>query len=160
MKNIINKLSTFAVNIVAIIYVIFDEIFVYCSNTFTLFLQHIPKLDRLFDIINSILSVTNKYVLLCYFMVLLAISELMGIAAFMELANNNIPVFIALYTIKFIPFFIMNYIFKETKDRLLTIVWFNYCYLKIVMCTTYLKNVEVIIKVKAMFVNIKIKIFK
>ena len=160
MKNIITKLSNFVVSIIAIIYVVFDEIFVYCSNKFIILLQYFPNFDKIIIYVNSKLGLTNKYILLCYFMVLLIVSELLGIAAFMELANSNIPVFIALYIIKFIPFFIMNYIFKETKDRLLTIVWFNYCYLKIVICTTYLKNVETILRIKALFVNMKQKIFK
>lgn len=149
------KLFRIILNIIAIIYFIFDEIFLYLSNKLTLVLSKIPKISEIKIKIDEFLLYLDKYVIFGLFICFLGISELLGIFSFIILAKGFIIPFIILYIVKFIPFFVMNYIFKVTKHKLLDIIWFKYCYLKVCQFTDYLKSTEIFIKVSELKVKIK-----
>ena len=56
--------------------------------------------------------------------------------------------FLIVYIIKFLPFFLMSFVFNCAKEELLTIRWFFYCYTKVGQFTDYLKGTEIVITVK------------
>ena len=152
------KLLRFLVNIIAVIYLVFDEIFVYLSTKLNELIFKIKSFEVLVLKFNDLLYRTNRYFILIYFLILLVVSELIGIYAFVALSHANIAVFIFLYIIKFIPFFVLNYIFKQTKEKLLSISWFNYMYFKVTSIAEYLKNTEIAIRCKQIIANLKEKI--
>ncbi len=141
------------INALAVVYVLFDEAFVLISNT----ISKIISKYKIFLKLNVYIRALNKYILLLILIFLFGISELIGIYSFMFLASGNLYAFIVLYIVKFAPFFVVSYIFNVAKDILLEIKYFNYCYLKIVAVTDYLKNTTVILKAKDIKDNIKYK---
>lgn len=142
------KLFRFFINITAIIYLVFDETFVFVYNKIANFLAKFPSIEMIKEYWRIKISEMNKYIVLVILLGHLAVSELLGILSFMLLAKGLFIPFVAFYIFKFFPFFLMNFIFTCAKDELLTIAWFNYCYIKIIQFTDYLKETEIIIKVK------------
>ena len=149
------KLFRLFINITAIIYLIFDETFVFVYNSIAKFLSKFPSIDRIRDYWKIKISEMNKYLVLGFLLGHLVVSELLGILSFMLLAKGLIIPFIVIYVIKFLPFFMMSFIFNSAKEELLTISWFNYCYTKVVQFTDYLKGTEIVIRVKLYRDNIK-----
>lgn len=131
-------------NIIAIIYIIFDEVFIYFSTK----LNNLIVKYNLFQNLNQKLRSLHRYNILILLILVLGVSELIGILSFVFLAKGSLVIFITLYIIKFFPFFVVSYIFKHTKDILLEIDFFKYCYEKICVFTDYLKTMEIIIKIK------------
>lgn len=142
------KLFRFFINITAIIYLIFDETFIFVYNGVANFLAKFSSLDVIKEYWRIKISEMNKYIVLTILLGHLVVSELLGILSFMLLAKGLLIPFIAFYIFKFFPFFLMNFIFNCAKDELLTIGWFNYCYVKVIQFTDYLKETEIVIKVK------------
>ena len=136
------------INITAIIYLIFDEMFVFVYNKISNFLAKFPSMEVIKTYWRIKISEMNKYLVLGFLLSHLLASELLGILSFMLLAKDMIASFVVLYIVKFLPFFLMSFVFDCAKEELLTIRWFNYCYTKVVQFTDYLKGTEIVIKVK------------
>lgn len=130
----------------------FDETFVFLSNKLNNFISKY----KLFEVLNTKLKSLHKYNILIILIIILGISELIGLLSFIFLAKGSFSIFIILYILKFFPFFVVSYIFKQTKDILMDIDFFKYCYDKIIFITDYLKNLEFIINLK----NIKNKLLE
>lgn len=146
--NIKIKLFRLFINITAIIYLIFDETFVFAYNSIAKFLSKFPSIDKIRDYCKIKISEMNKYFVLGHLLLYLLVSELLGILSFMLLAKGLIIPFIVVYVIKFLPFFLVSFVFNCAKEELLTIRWFNYCYTKVVQFTDYLKGTEIVIRAK------------
>ena len=142
------KIFRFFINLTAIIYIVFDETFVFVYNSVANFLEKFPSIEMIKEYWSCKISEMNKYIVLVILLGHLIVSELLGILSFMFLAKGLIIPFIAFYIFKFFPFFLMKFIFNSAKDELLTIGWFNYCYIKIIQFIDYLKESEIVIKVK------------
>ena len=155
LNNIKKKLFRLFINITAIIYLIFDETFVFVYSKISNFLSKFPSIEMIKEYWRIKISKMNKYLVLGFLLGHLVVSELLGILSFMLLAKGLIIPFIVIYVIKFLPFFMMIFIFNSAKEELLTISWFNYCYTKVVQFTDYLKETEIVIKVKQYRDNIK-----
>lgn len=151
---LLKQYSKILLNIIAIIYVIFDEVFVYLTNK----LNDLIIKYNLFENLNQKLRSLHRYNILILLILVLGVSELIGILSFVFLAKGSLVIFITLYIIKFFPFFVVSYIFKHTKDILLEIDFFKYCYEKICLFTDYLKTMEIIIKIKEIKNNFKEKL--
>lgn len=156
MKNKLFRLYRLFINITALVYFIFDEVFLFLSSKLNALIRTIPRLEDILVPVNSWLKNQHKYVLLSLFVVLLAISELIGVFAFWNLSVGSISLFIVLYLVKFLPFFVCSYIFKETKETLLQISWFDFCYNKFSIFVEYLKSTEIAIKLKELKIEIKL----
>lgn len=142
------KLFRFFINITAIIYLIFDETFVFVYNSIARFLSKFPSIEMIREYWRIKISEMNKYLVLGFLLSHLLASELLGIFSFMLLAKGLFIPFVVLYIFKFVPFFLMSFVFNCAKEELLTIEWFNYCYTKVVQFTDYLKGTEIVIKIK------------
>ena len=142
------KIFRFFINITAIIYLVFDETFVFIYNNIAKSLAKFPSLEMIKEYWRIKISEMNKYVVLVFLLSHLVVSELLGILSFMLLAKGLIIPFVTLYIVKFFPFFLMKFVFNCAKEELLTIGWFNYCYIKTVQFTDYLKETEIVVKVK------------
>ena len=149
----LNWLPRVIINVIAVGYIVFDEIFVFISDK----ISNILNKYKIFLKLNVYIRALNKYILLLILVSLFGLSELIGIYSFMFLAAGNLHLFIVLYIVKFLPFFVVSYIFKCAKDILLEIKYFNNCYFKIVSLTDYLKNTAVILKAKEIKETIKYK---
>lgn len=149
----LNWLPRVIINVIAVGYVVFDEIFVFISDKISNFISKY----KIFLKFNVYIRALNKYILLLVLVSLFGLSELIGIYSFMFLAAGNLHLFLILYIVKFLPFFVVSYIFKCAKDILLEIKYFNYCYFKIVAVTDYLKNTTIILKAKEIKETIKYK---
>ena len=142
------KLFRLFINITAIIYLIFDETFVFVYNRLSNLLSKFPSLEGIKNYWRIKISEMNKYLVLGFLLSHLLASELLGIVSFMLFAKGMIASFAVLYIVKFVPFFLMSFVFNCAREELLTIGWFNYCYIKVVRFTDYLKGTEIVIKVK------------
>ena len=154
-NNIKRKVLKLFINITAIIYLIFDETFVFVYSKISNFLAKFPSMEVIKDYWRIKISEMNKYLVLGFLLSHLLASELLGILSFMLLAKGMIASFVVLYIVKFLPFFLMSFVFNCAREELLTIRWFNYCYTKVVQFTDYLKETEIVIKVKQYRDNIK-----
>ena len=156
------KIFRFFINIIAILYLVFDEAFVYVSNKLEKILDIVPSIENIREYWVDRISNMNKYVILVLLLGFLVVSELLGIFSFTMLSKGLMIPFISLYIFKFIPFFVMNFIFKYSKDELLTIKWFSFCYFKIINFTDYLKNTEIVQKAKELkdFLKTKITVWR
>ena len=154
-NNIKRKVLKLFINITAIIYLIFDETFVFVYSKISNFLSKFPSLEGIKNYWRIKISEMNKYLVLGFLLSHLLASELLGILSFMLLAKGMIASFVVLYIVKFLPFFLMSFVFNCAREELLTIRWFNYCYTKVVQFTDYLKETEIVIKVKQYRDNIK-----
>lgn len=155
MKTLMNnKIFKFFLNIVAIIYVVFDEVFITLSSKINFLIEKY----KLFESLNTKLRSMHRYNILIILLLVLGVSELIGLLSFVFLAQGNIFLFITLYIIKFFPFFVVSYIFKQTKDILLEIDFFKYCYEKICLFTDYLKHMTIIIKIKQLKEELKVSL--
>lgn len=158
LNKVLRKLYLVFLNIVAVIYLVFDEAFIYINEKLTKALDLVPKIEDIRAYWADRLSNMNKYVVLALLLGHLLASELLGFLSFMFLTKGFVTVFVVLYVFKFLPFFIMSFIFKYTKDVLLTISWFNYCYTKFCLITDYLKRTEIVIKSKEILVLLREKL--
>lgn len=142
------KIFRLFINITAIIYLIFDETFVFVYNRLANLLSKFPSIEMIKEYWRIKISKMNKYLVLGFLLSHLLASELLGIVSFMLLAKGMFISFIIVYIIKFLPFFLMSFVFNCAKEELLTIRWFNYCYTKVVQFTDYLKGTEIVIRAK------------
>ena len=147
-NNIKKKLFRLFINITAIIYLIFDETFVFVYNRLANLLSKFPSIEMIKEYWRIKISKMNKYLVLGFLLSHLLASELLGIVSFMLFAKGMIASFAVLYIVKFVPFFLMSFVFNCAKEELLTIRWFFYCYTKVGQFTDYLKGTEIVIKVK------------
>ncbi len=147
------KFLRIMLNITAVIFVIFESVFSFLSEKFIYIIQKLPA-DTV-RIIDIFWLSMNKYFVLFFFVVFLVISECLGILSFMLLAKGLIIPFMFVYIFKFLPFFIMKYIFHLTKDELLTIKWFNFCYIKTNNFIDYLMNTEIVLSTKQLIERLK-----
>lgn len=148
MNNLKFKVFRVFINIIAILYLVFDEVFIYLNEKLTKILDSIPSIDNIREYWSYTFKNMNKYMVLSLLLIFLGISELLGFLSFMILAKGLFITFILLYIFKFLPFFIMSFIFKHAKEQLLSISWFNYCYIKFCDISNYLKTTEIVIKIK------------
>ena len=149
------KIFRLFINITAIIYLIFDETFVFVYNRVAYLLSKFPSLEMIKEYWRIKISEMNKYVVLVFLLSHLLVSELLSVLSFMLLAKGLIIPFVTLYIFKFFPFFLMKFVFNCAKDELLTIGWFNYCYTKTIQFIDYLKGTEIVVKLKEYRDNIK-----
>lgn len=155
MHNLKFKLFRIFINIIAILYLVFDEVFIYLNDKLTKALDYIPSIDNIREYWSDRFKNMNKYVVLLLLLSHLVVSELLGFLSFMLLAKGLFIPFLALYIFKFLPFFIMSFIFRHSKEQLLTISWFNYCYTKFCDISDYLKRTEIVIKSKEVIQKLK-----
>lgn len=142
LKN--NILVKIVLNTIALIYVIFDDVFVTLSKLLNRFVEKY----QIFEKLNLKLKELNQYILLFLIISILGLSEVIGILSFVQLSEGHFYLFLVLYIVKFVPFFMVSYVFKQTKEILLAIEWFNYCYIKVCFVTDYLKHMEIVVKIK------------
>lgn len=160
MNRYIKKLYRIFINIIAILYLVFDGVFVYLNDRLSQICSYIPSIENIREYWRDRIANMNKYIVLAILLGFLGASEVLGIVSFAMLSQGLIIPFVFLYIFKFLPFFVMNFIFKYSKDELLTIKWFNYCYFKIIDFTNYLKSTEIVQKTVELKDSIKLKIQK
>ncbi len=158
MNRFIRNLYRFFINIVAVLYLVFDEVFIYVSDKLEKILDLIPSIENIRNYLVDRICNMNKYIVLFILLSFLVSSELLGILSFTMLSKGLMIPFIALYIFKFLPFFVMNFIFKYAKDELLTIGWFSFCYFKFVNFVNYLKQTEIVQKTKELKDYLKTKV--
>lgn len=153
-----NKLFRLFINITSLFYLIFDEVFSWFYDKVSLVISKIPNITEIADYNIKLLRNQNRYVILTFLILLIILSEYVGIISLMMFGTGHILYGITLYIIKFIPFFLMSFVFKNSKDVLLEISWFDWCYGKFESLRDYLKSTVVYIKIMEFKETIKIKI--
>lgn len=169
VKNTINKtikkytifLYRIIINVLASLYVLFDEVFSYFYEKLSLIISKIPNITEITDYNIKLLRAQHRYLILLYLIILIILSEYVGLISLMMFGTGHILYGVTLYVIKFAPFFLMSFVFRNTKDIILEIKWFNYCYLKFVSVVDYFKQTFIyieLIKIKETVKN-RIKLF-
>jgi len=103
---------------------------------------------------------TNRYILLLIFTVILLVVEGAGIFAGVLFVNGQILLGLLLYITK-IPIAAFTFwLFKASKDKLLSFGWFDWLYKKIMNGLEWLKNLDIYKSTVAMMLNFKNNIKK
>lgn len=146
-----SKVFKYLLNILALIYLITEEIYQVIYNNLIKKLEYLETLNK----VKIKLKNMNSYKVLFIMLSALALAEGIGLYSFYLLGIGQFYLFLILYIIKFFPFFIVSFIFSETKDELLKIQWFNFIYSLIMKLINYLKETELFIYIKKLKNNFK-----
>lgn len=150
-----NKLFRLFINITSLLYLIFDEVFSWFYDKLSLIISKIPNITEITDYNVKLLRNQNKFVILAFLINLIVLSEYIGFISLMMFGTGHILYGVTLYIIKFVPFFLMSFIFRNSKDILLEISWFAWCYYKFELAREYFKNTIVYIKIMEFKQSIK-----
>lgn len=142
-----NKLFRLFINLTSLFYLIFDEVFSWFYDKLSLIISKIPNIAEITGYNIKLLRSQNRYVILAFLINLIVLSEYIGFISLMMFGTGHILYGITLYIIKFVPFFLMSFIFRNSKDILLEISWFAWCYYKFESMRDYLKCTAVYIKI-------------
>jgi len=142
-------------SILVIGYIIFEELI---WNVFVKPIVHYIKSLVLFDNLKSIFLEMNRHLLLTVFIVILIITEVLGLLSGFCLVNGYIFTSISVYACK-IPVAVFTFwLFDLTKDKLMTFQWLKTSYEYIMVLLEKLVNSSVYIYIKTKKTAIKTKI--
>jgi hypothetical protein len=144
------------INVLATIYVLFDEVFSYVYDKLSLVISKIPNIEEITNYNIALLRSQHRYLILLFLITLIILSEYIGLISLMMFGTGHILYGVTLYIVKFAPFFLMSFVFRNAKDIILEIKWFNYCYLKFVSVIDYFKQTFIyieLIKIKELLKN-------
>lgn len=155
LKRLVKKSYIFLyrilINVLASIYILFDEVFSYLSDKISILISSIPNIEETTEYNIKLLRSQNKYIILALLIAFIAASEYIGVISLIMFGTGHIVFGILLYISKFIPFFLMSFVFRNSKDILFEISWFKYCFEKFELIRDYFKETFVykeIIKIK------------
>ena len=119
------------------------------------------KYLKLFEKLESILSKTNRYVVLTIFIISLGIGEGFGLLSPIVAIKGYPILAILIYGLKLIVAAFAFWIFNTQKELLLSFKWVNYLYQKTVFVIDWIKATQVykdvVIKAKRVKLFIKVK---
>ena len=146
-----NKVFKYLLNILALIYLITEEVYQFIYNK----LIHKLEILEVFEKLKIKLKTMNSYKVLFLMLSVLALAEAIGLYSFYLLGIGQFSLFLIFYIVKFLPFFVVSFIFSETKDELLKIRWFNFVYSLIMKGINYLKETDLFLYIKKLKNNFK-----
>lgn len=141
-------------SIIVIGYIIFEELI---WNVFVKPVVHYIKSLVIFDTLQTTFLEMNRHLLLTVFIVILLITEVLGLVSGVCLVNGYIFTSIGVYACK-IPVAIFTFwLFDLTKDKLMTFQWLKKSYEYIMGLLEKLVNSSIYIYIKTKKVEIKAK---
>ena len=155
LKTLYRKFINALLTVLVLIYLILDElIWERIAEPIYKFIHGLKILHKVEIAIVSL----NRYALLILFLSLFAAVELLGVVAIGLFAQGLVIPGVILYIGK-IPIAAFTFwMFKIAQDKLLTFVWFKYCYELLLSILHKIKTSPVYLNVKTKFVLIKEKV--
>jgi hypothetical protein len=147
-KKLFLKLTNPLLTILVLIYLILEElIWERIAEPIYEFIHSLKILQQVERTLHSL----NRYTILTFFMVLFALVEGLGIVAIALFTEGQVLVATILYAAK-IPIAAFTFwVFRITQDKLLTFIWFKWCY-------DGLQSILLKIKTSAVYISIKIRL--
>jgi hypothetical protein len=135
---IVKKIRNFLIGILAICYILFDEIM---WERFAKQIYIYANLNKYYVVVLDIVEFKmNRYFILVLFLSFYGLSKVIEIYAIAVFSNGNIISGIIVYGLAFIPVVFAFAILKRGQEKLFTFVWFKYSYYKIVDGINYIKR--------------------
>ncbi len=141
MRSLYKYIKDLLIDLVVVGYLIFEE-FIWNKIARPLY-NIINSVNYYHTFLDYIEYSFNRYFILLFFVVLFTVSEVVGLLAFYELANNHIISFIVLYFIKYIPVIFAFAILKRGKKKLFSFSWFRRVYLYVIKIIKILKSTRI-----------------
>lgn len=154
---IYKKIRNFFILIIAIGYILFEEIF--WIRLAKPIYSYILKYHLYQNFLNYVEYSMNRYLILFIFGILFIVSEILGPVAFGYLIAGNIIFGLSLYVLKMIPLIIAFAIFERGKEKLFSFLWFKKVYMFITGLIDKLKGSSVYIGIKDNVILFKEKIY-
>ncbi len=152
-QTIVKKILFFLSSLLILIYLLLEEL---VWERFAQPLFRYIKYLRPFEKLEELLAKSNKYVVLTLFTFSLIIGEGFGVLSPI-IALKGYPILaIVFYGLKIVVAAFAFWVFNTQKKLLLSFTWLKFFYDKIVLFTEWIKSTEVYIKVKQLFIRLKL----
>ena len=152
-QTIVKKILFFLSSLLILIYLLLEEL---VWERFAQPLFRYIKYLRPFEKLEEVLAKSNKYVVLTLFTFSLIIGEGFGVLSPI-IALKGYPILaIVFYGLKIVVAAFAFWVFNTQKKLLLSFAWLKFFYDKIVLFTEWIKSTEVYIKVKQLFIRLKL----
>jgi len=152
LKTLYRKILKAILTVLVLIYLILDELI--WERIAEPIYEFIHNLKIMHKVELAIIDL-NRYALLTLFLSLFAAVELLGVVSIGLFAQGFVITSILLYTAK-IPITAFTFwMFKIAKYKLLTFIWFKYCYELLLTLLNKIKTSSAYLSIKAKTVNIK-----
>jgi len=119
------------------------------------------KYIKFFESLETLLSTSNRYIVLSIFIISLVIGEGFGLLSPIIAIKGYPIIAIFVYGLKLIVAAFAFWVFNTQKELLLSFKWLNYLYKKIVLLMDWIKSTQiykdVVIKAKKIKLFIKVK---
>ncbi|MBK8815763.1 MAG: hypothetical protein IPN42_09780 [Methylococcaceae bacterium] len=152
LKTLYRKILNAVLTVLVLIYLILDElIWERIAEPIYEFIHGLKILQK----VEIAIARLNRYTLLILFLFLFAAVEGLGVVAIGLFAQGLIIPAVIIYAGK-IPIAAFTFwLFKIAQDKLLTFVWFKFCYEWLLSVLHKIKTSTVYLHIKAKIVNIK-----
>lgn len=147
------RILTFPLYLLIFIYIIFEElIWERIAKPITKYIHSF----KIFQSIEVLILKLHVYIILVLFLVLLAIAEVLGIMAFALIGKGLVASGVILYISKIPLVSLTFWLFKISKDNLLTIKWFNSIYTMIIKILDMINGSKYYVNTMEIVHNIKV----
>ena len=155
LKTLYKKITRSILTLLVLIYLLLDELI--WERIAEPIYQFIHGLKILQKVEIAIVSL-NRYALLILFLSLFVAVELLGVVAIGLFAQGLIVPASILYTGKIPVTAFTFWVFKIAQSKLLTFIWFKYCYESVLSVIHKIKTSSVYLNIKAKTISIKLRI--
>lgn len=158
MKSILQTLIKPFEILLVIIYIVFEEII---WNTFAKPIFEAIKRFAWLDALKQTFLEMNRYVLVSIFIVILLITEYMGILSLITIAENQVVLGVLIYALKIPIASFTFWLFELTKPKLLTFGWLKVTYEALMKGIDFLLKTTIYqsIKAKVSFIRQRLHAF-
>lgn len=159
LKNILHKLLYLVQLFLILIYIVLEELI---WEQFAKPIFRYLKYLQLFAKLEHFLSRQNRYFILAFFLIIVVITELMGVATPIIALQGYIIAAILLYALKLLLAAFAFWMLNTQKGKLLSFKWFAYLYEKVITIKDAIENSPiykaVVLRAKRVKIFIKLKI--
>lgn len=151
-KTIYRKIRNAVLTVLILIYLVLDElIWERIAEPIYQFIHGLKVLQQ----VERILQQQNRYVILSFFLLLFAIVEGLGIVAIALFTEGQVLIATVVYVSK-VPIAAFTFwVFRITQDKLMTFVWFKWCYDGLQALLLKIKSSTVYLNIKTRLHNVK-----
>ncbi len=137
IKVALRKLFFIIQYILVLLYILFEEII---WEQFAKPLFRYLKYLRLFEKFEAFLAKQNRYTILLFFLIVLVVAELLGVASAIVAVQGYIITAIIAYGLKLLLAAFAFWVLNTQKSKLLSFGWFAYLYEKTIAIKRYIQE--------------------
>jgi hypothetical protein len=152
LKNFYRTVTKIVLTILVFIYLVLEElVWERIAEPIYVFIHGLKILKKVEILIHRL----NRYTLLVCFLALFAAVEILGIIAIGLFAQGQVLLATVLYAGK-IPIAAFTFwVFRIAQDKLMTFVWFKFCYEWLLAQLLKIKTSAIYVKIKANIASVK-----